>query len=341
MKITLIKFQFIFFCIFFYLAEYKLINIIQFLFDIYKISVIIPIYNSEQFLSQCLNSIINQSLKTIEIICVDDGSKDKSLLILKEYQKVDKRLKIFSQYNKGSGLARNKGIKYSKGKFIAFMDSDDLYPNNFILEILYKKASKYNVLICGGGLNEFDYINNTIKLRNKIDTFTFKKEGIYIYANYQFDYGYYRFIYNKRFIKKNKIYFPNYIRYQDPPFFIKAMALSTKFYAIKEITYYYRISHKIWNEKKIIDQYKGFIYSLKLCEKFSLNKLYYTILSRLNTDLFILPTKKYIKNQKLRNIIEFLIKNINYNLIKEKNFIIELNNFKSILNISIPNPNKF
>ena len=139
MKITLIKFQFIFFCIFFYLAEYKLINIIQFLFDIYKISVIIPIYNSEQFLSQCLNSIINQSLKTIEIICVDDGSKDKSLLILKEYQKVDKRLKIFSQYNKGSGLARNKGIKYSKGKFIAFMDSDDLYPNNFILEIFIRK----------------------------------------------------------------------------------------------------------------------------------------------------------------------------------------------------------
>jgi glycosyltransferase involved in cell wall biosynthesis len=202
------------------LLLYRLPEILKNYFLFYKISVIIPIFNSEKYLSLCLTSVINQNLKNIEIICIDDGSTDKSLSILKKFQNLDNRLKIITQRNKGSGIARNKGIRISNGKYISFLDSDDIYPNNSTLELLYNKSSKYKSLICGGGLNEFEYINNTIMLLNPQKKFIFNEEGFINYNTYQYDYGYYRFLYNKRFIKKNNIYFPNYLRYQDPPFFI-------------------------------------------------------------------------------------------------------------------------
>lgn len=299
---------------------------LKYFLGIYKISVITPIFNSEIFLKLTLNSIMNQTLKNIEIICIDDGSTDNSLMILKEYQQFEKRLKILTQNNQGSGVARNNGINLSKGKYIAFMDSDDLYPNNFTLELLYNKAKKNKAIICGGGLNEFDNLNKTLRLLEQKENFTFNTEGFINYLDYQYDYGYYRFIYDLKFIKKNKILFPKYLRYQDPPFFIKAMALSKKFYALNEITYYYRKSNKIWSEQKIIDQYKGFHYSLQLCQKYNLTKLYCIIIGRLNTQIFLLPTKLFIKSKQLKNIINQILKNINYDLLQKEKVFFELNN---------------
>ena len=206
----------------------------------------------------CLNSAISQTLSNIEIICIDDGSTDDSLKILKEYKLKDYRITIIQQKNQGSGFARNKGIKISKGKFISFMDSDDLYPNKFILEFMFKNAIQKKVVICGGGMRVFVQDNNTIKLLKNIKI-SFPKNIILYYSMYQYDYYYQRFIYNKNFIKKNKLYFPNYLRYQDPPFFIKTMGLAKKFYALKNVTYYYRASYKNLkiNERKITDIYKG------------------------------------------------------------------------------------
>ena len=200
-----------------------LFNYLHYLYKLFKfnpkLSIIIPIYNTEKYLSLCLNSIINQTLKNIEIICVDDGSTDNSIKILKHYQEKDKRLIIISQKNKGSGIARNRGINISRGEYIGFMDSDDMYPNNYILEFMLNKCIKNNVYICGGGMKFFKERNKRIILsKNKL--FFFKDEGIINYIDYQFDFGYYRFLFNANFIKKNKIFFPNYLRYQDPPFFV-------------------------------------------------------------------------------------------------------------------------
>ena len=92
-----------------------------------KVSVIIPVYNAEKYLRECLDSVCNQSLQEIEIICVDDGSKDNSLTILREYVEQDERLKIIEQVNSGAGVARNTGMKAAVGEYLAFMDADDLY----------------------------------------------------------------------------------------------------------------------------------------------------------------------------------------------------------------------
>ena len=119
-----------------------------YLLDLKKISVIIPIYNSEKYLIECLNSVINQTLKNIEIICIDDGSTDNSSNILQIYNKFDRRFILLKQKNRGAGISRNKGIKISKGKFISFLDSDDMYYDDSALEFLYNKKNKilYNYL---------------------------------------------------------------------------------------------------------------------------------------------------------------------------------------------------
>ena len=91
------------------------------------VSVILPVYNVEKYLEQCLDSIINQSLKEIEIICVDDGSTDSSLEILKRYEKADARIKVISQKNGGAGAARNTGMEVAEGEYYSFLDSDDFF----------------------------------------------------------------------------------------------------------------------------------------------------------------------------------------------------------------------
>ena len=103
-----------------------------------KISIIIPVYNTEQYLEQCIDSILNQTLKDIEIILINDGSTDKSYNILKKYEKKDSRIVVINQKNKGQGEARNIGIKIAKAPYIAFVDSDD-FISPFMLQKLYIK----------------------------------------------------------------------------------------------------------------------------------------------------------------------------------------------------------
>lgn len=100
-----------------------------------SVSVIIPVYNIEKFLSACLDSVCSQTLKDIEIICVDDGSTDSSLAILHRYKKQDERVIVLTQQNQGAGAARNYGLSIAKGEYLAFLDSDD-FLNRIYLKIV-------------------------------------------------------------------------------------------------------------------------------------------------------------------------------------------------------------
>lgn len=108
------------------------------------ISIIIPVYNSEKHLKKCLDSIINQNYKNIEIIIIDDGSVDNSYIICDNYKKKDKRIKIIKTKNNGVSTARNIGIQNANGIYLTFIDSDDYIDSDYI-DILYKTISKYNV----------------------------------------------------------------------------------------------------------------------------------------------------------------------------------------------------
>ena len=135
--------------------------------DINKIlvSVIIPVYNVEKYIEETLISVLSQTLSEIEIICINDGSKDRSGEIIRKYAKKDKRVIFLEQENQGQSVARNKGIELAKGEYLYFLDSDDLIETN-ALEILYNKSKKENLdLLLFDGCSFFE--NARLKCEHK------------------------------------------------------------------------------------------------------------------------------------------------------------------------------
>lgn len=121
-----------------------------------KFSVIIPVYNVENYLSYCLGTVRNQTLKDLEIICVNDGSTDRSLEILQEFQKIDERIRIINQENRGLSAARNRGLDTARGEYILFVDSDDyLCPDT--CDRLYNELLQTRAEIVVFGTNVFPW----------------------------------------------------------------------------------------------------------------------------------------------------------------------------------------
>lgn len=112
-----------------------------------KISVIVPVYNTEKYLEKCIDSILNQSLRDFELICVDDGSTDNSSAILEYYSDKDERVQIVHQENSNAGVARNNGLARAKGKYLLFLDSDDWFELDFFKK-MYLQVERHNADIC-------------------------------------------------------------------------------------------------------------------------------------------------------------------------------------------------
>lgn len=291
-----------------------------------KVSVIIPIYNMGKYLEECLNSVFSQSLKEIEVICINDGSTDNTIEILKRYSSIYSNIVIVNQENLGVGKSRNNGINIAKGEFVAFIDPDDFYPENNILECLYNNAKSYNVNICGGSLCSF---KNGVVIRDyygSLKDYTFFEDKKMKYEEYQYHFGFSRFIYNLDFLKKNNIFFPLYSRYEDPPFLVKAMVYANEFYSMKKVTYCYRQGYKkvILTPEKTIDYAKGILDLLKLSSELGYSKLHNLVLENLHNDLSTGIYKhagKYY--EELENLIYEINKSIDVKLLKDKNKIFE------------------
>lgn len=251
----------------------------EFLHPEIKVSVIIPVYNVEKYLRECLDSVVNQTLKEIEIICINDGSPDNSLAILQEYAKRDSRFVIVDQENQGVGRSRNTGIRKARGEFVCFMDPDDWYPEPDILETLYSTAKRERVCICGGSLEEHKPDGTVVRDFNpKASNWggKFSRDEMMRFHDYQYDWGYQRFVFSRKFLVENDIFFPPYIRFQDPPFFVKTMVLAEKFYALRKITYAYRVAYKepvFSNPRKLSDMFSGIADVVNLAQTYGLEKL--------------------------------------------------------------------
>ncbi len=248
------------------------------------VSVIIPIYNVEKYLRECLDSVINQTLREIEIICVNDGSTDKSGSILESFAQSDKRIVAIHKANAGVAKARNEALNLARGKFVYFIDSDDFCPSHDTLFTLYTNAVANQALICGGCFS--DYKNGVINtdFPSILYGYTFTHNGFVEYKDYQFDFGWTRFIYDRKFLIDSHIFHPHYTRYEDPVFFVKVMIAAQRFYALSEVTYCYRIGHQksflAWSETHWSDQNKGLLDVLYFARAHKLDKLYNLTLSR-------------------------------------------------------------
>jgi lipopolysaccharide biosynthesis glycosyltransferase len=209
-----------------------------------KISIIIPVYNAEKYLNKCIDSIINQTLKEIEILCVNDGSTDSSLDILKEYQKKDSRLKVFTQENSGPARARNVGLENATGKYIMFCDSDDWYELT-MCEEMHGRIEKENVdvVMCNTNMIGIQYGNYTFPI----------ERGKYVIDdNIKFSINVWLWnkIFRKSIIDKYKISFIDGYKCDDNLFVYEYFAVASNLFCLDKNIY-----NHIYNECSIMGSY--------------------------------------------------------------------------------------
>ncbi len=263
------------------------------------LSIIIPVYNSEKYLKECLTSVSNQTLKDIEIICVNDGSKDNSLKILEEFGAQDSRFRIINQENQGQGYARNAGLEAAKGDYVGFIDSDDYISPDFY-EKLY--SYKSDIVLT----TKRQYLENG-KFRTK--DFKVKDKNSLIMKNCNI----YNKIYRKDFLIKNNIKFYGKTNpAEDNYFSVQAILKADSIKIINEGTYFYRVVegstiHKTYSREgfeilNIMKEIKGFAPNTKILDskiKQELNSFY----KRLEPDLkpeFKSEVEKLFPNVKLK-----------------------------------------
>ena len=216
-----------------------------------KISIILPIYNVENYLSKCLESIASQSLKDIEIICINDGSTDKSLEIIKDFAHKDNRFIIINQKNKGTGVCRNIGLSIAKGEYIFFIDPDDYIANN-ALKKLYDFAKINNSEVVHFNFFEHNETTNIIKEVSFSKFFKaryhydLEKNPFYHWKKFkkncliEHDLHVWNHLYKREFILKNNIKFAPTVRCEDHIFSISAKLLAKKIDYLNDYLYFYR-----------------------------------------------------------------------------------------------------
>ena len=203
-----------------------------------KVSVIIPVFNTEKYINKCLSSLVNQTLDDIEIICVNDGSTDNSLEIIEKIANKDARIKIINQEHKKQGAARNAGLKIAEGEYIGFVDSDDWIDLNYY-EMLYNTAKKYdadialatNVRIGNGKTKkrlEITEEKTAVTLQEKIDIGNQVKNPCPTNK-----------IYRHSMLKENNIIWQEGVYCEDKLFTIQAIYYANKIVTVPDVNYYY------------------------------------------------------------------------------------------------------
>ena len=203
-----------------------------------KVSIIVPIFNTEKYLKRCLDCLINQTLRDIEIICIDDGSTDNSASILDEYAQKDTRIKLLKQKNLRQGAARNNGVNIATGDYIGYVDSDDWVDLDFY-EKLYNTANEYDADIA---------LATNIRIHPKCSKkrLNIRKTAEYTTLQEKFDICKQwknecptNKIYRKKMLTKNQIIWPEGIYCEDKIYTAKAVFYSNKIVTVPNTHYYY------------------------------------------------------------------------------------------------------
>lgn len=241
-----------------------------------KISVIIPIYNGEKCISDCIAKLSKQTLQDIEIICVDDGSTDKTAEIIDKLSAQHKNILSFHKENGGAGSARNVGLDNATGEYVIFLDSDDEYTDIQVLERLYTLAKANKAEICGS-------ICGLIDRKPRLYKNTYM-QGFVEYKDFQYDTGFQNFLFNRTLIEQEHIRFPEYRVYEDPVFMARAFSAAERFYAIIDPIYVYSGVHQDnLDVNKTIHLLKGIRDNLLLSSHYQYERLHFDLYKKLDT----------------------------------------------------------
>lgn len=284
------------------------------------ISVIIPVYNVEKYLRQCLDSVVNQTLKDIEILIINDGSTDNSQYIIKEYADKYSNIKVINKQNEGLYKARNTGLENATGKYIGFVDSDD-YIKHDMYEKLYSKAEETNadIVSCNycifyekkNKLKNIDFSKSIKLLKHSNNKLTGAEEILFdtpVSWNK---------IFKKHFLIKNNIAFDSNIRIADDAYFNRLCFFNAKkIFYIPDFLYIYRKfrENSIRNKKNIKNFHDVFITSQKLINYVKNNNMlkflpYCNYISIRSTYLIYLQIHNKYKNEFFNSMCALLEKN--------------------------------
>lgn len=300
------------------------------------ISIIVPIYNAEKFIEKCLKTLIEQSYKNIEIICINDGSEDKSINIISKYAEFDERIIIVNKKNSGVSVARNHGIQIAKGEYIMFVDADDFLEKN-ACELLIKRALKIDAdiiqfnhkkiindkyVIYSQTLNE---TKETFRLLDCIENGFPKHDYIFCWDK----------LYKKEFLIKNNVQFDENLKYsEDFCFVLLIYKYNPTFFMLNEYLYNYNIQSQsacrriskfeMFSKLKNIDFmiFEMFKETNKYLLQYSLNCAFYLILRWWNEIYHSEYKQEYInKVQEYLHVLESNKVLSNYKLAKKYLFL--------------------
>ena len=247
-----------------------------------KVSIIVPVYNTEQYLRQCLDSLLSQTLVDIEIVCVNDGSTDSSPKILEEYTKNDSRVKVITQKNAGQSAARNKGLLSASGEYIGFLDSDD-YVKPEMFQKLYNNSKKYDtdITMCGvttlnSKTSQFSDEDTYLTMNlfpKEYDERAFTPSETYDFL-FRICVPPWNKIFKREFLEQNSLRFIEGVNFEDNVFFLDSYLRAKSISLVRECLVVYRMASETsysFSEKQ--DFKKLDFFKIMKSEKNTLQKL--------------------------------------------------------------------
>ena len=281
-----------------------------------ELSIIVPVYKVEKQLERCIRSILNQSFTNFELILVDDGSPDRCGEICDEYEKKDKRIKVIHKKNGGLSDARNAGLNIAKGKYIGFVDSDDIIHSE-MYERMYNCITKYNVDIVQCKFRKFKNIEDINKFSNikdaNIEYYTSKEAIIDMIDNNKINVNTWNKLYKRELFENER--FPKGKIHEDEFLTYKLIYNSNKVaYINKELYYYYQNDNGIMNGSNLIKRLDR-IEALEERSNFFLKNGDKDLYNKSNTALFFALNKLYFifkRNKQLKKEEQYI------NLLKDK-----------------------
>ena len=220
-----------------------------------KVSIIIPVYKTEDYLAECMNSVFIQDYPNLEIILVDDGSPDNCPKLCDEYAKKHENVKVIHQTNRGLGLSRNSGMKVATGKYIFFLDSDDCLDGKEAISTLVKRGEEKQADIIVGCFRRFNEKNVSEPNAHHLEegpiteTVAFRFKGFYMYGHLAYNWGK---LYRKAFLDEHQLYCKAYPFTQDKAHNMTCCAYKPKYAFVDNSVYLYRV-----NEESVTFKYKS------------------------------------------------------------------------------------
>jgi glycosyltransferase involved in cell wall biosynthesis len=278
----------------------------------YKLSVAVIVYNTEPYLRDCFDSLVNQTLKELEIIIVNDESPDNSALIIEEYQRNYPNIKVINQRNSGGAVAGNTGLQAATGEYVTVMDSDDVLPLD-AYEKLYQKAKETDAEIVIG--KPYILVNEVLKeVQYKPERDVWKKPrtitNLLEYPDIFYDGFYWNKIYKREFLFKYDCFMPPGMLYADRPMVHKAFLYANRIEIIPDVVYYWRkrgdtevksITQLKSDIKNFKDRITSLNYQIDYVENFGNQKLLYEFLKR-NIDRLFFPIMSIIEDEDFKAV---------------------------------------